>query len=75
MHEVGSSDKELAVIIKDDSDKILFQPFFVTKDLMFVLIILFFFVMVVGFYPNYLGHPDNYIPADPLVTPAHIVPE
>ena len=33
------------------------------------------FFAVVGFMPNYLGHPDNYIEANPLVTPAHIVPE
>jgi ubiquinol-cytochrome c reductase cytochrome b subunit len=45
------------------------------KDVNFILIILFIFLSFVGFFPNYLGHPDNYIPADPLVTPAHIVPE
>ena len=39
---------------------------------MFALIVAFFFIF---FYPNYLGHPDNYIPADSLVTPNHIVPE
>jgi hypothetical protein len=38
-------------------------------------VILAVFFAVVGFMPNYLGHPDNYIEANPLVTPAHIVPE
>ena len=33
------------------------------------------FFAIVGFMPNYLGHPDNYIEANPLATPAHIVPE
>jgi ubiquinol-cytochrome c reductase cytochrome b subunit len=38
-------------------------------------IIFFFFFFFVGFYPNFLLHVDNYVPADPLVTPPHIVPE
>ena len=38
-------------------------------------VILVVFFAVVGFMPNYLGHPDNYIEANPLATPAHIVPE
>jgi ubiquinol-cytochrome c reductase cytochrome b subunit len=38
-------------------------------------VILVIFFAIVGFMPNYLGHPDNYIEANPLVTPAHIVPE
>ena len=45
------------------------------KDLVALAIILAIFAAIVGFIPNYLGHPDNYIEADPLVTPAHIVPE
>jgi ubiquinol-cytochrome c reductase cytochrome b subunit len=40
-----------------------------------MLIFLLAFVLITMYAPNYLGHPDNYIPADPLVTPAHIVPE
>jgi ubiquinol-cytochrome c reductase cytochrome b subunit len=40
-----------------------------------LVVILVVFVSVVAFMPNYLGHPDNYIEANPLVTPAHIVPE
>jgi ubiquinol-cytochrome c reductase cytochrome b subunit len=43
----------------------------------FVWIVIFFmaFSIFVFFFPNFLGHPDNYIPANPMVTPAHIVPE
>jgi ubiquinol-cytochrome c reductase cytochrome b subunit len=47
----------------------------VIKDLFALAVILVVFFAIVGFMPNYLGHPDNYIEANPLVTPAHIVPE
>jgi ubiquinol-cytochrome c reductase cytochrome b subunit len=47
----------------------------VIKDLFALAIILAVFFAIVGFMPNYLGHPDNYIEANPLATPAHIVPE
>ncbi|MGR3463864.1 MAG: cytochrome b, partial [Limimaricola sp.] len=50
-------------------------PYFVMKDLFALAIILMVFFAIVGFMPNYLGHPDNYIEANPLATPAHIVPE
>ncbi len=56
-------------------DTLPFWPYFVIKDLFALAVILTVFMAVVGFMPNYLGHPDNYIPANPLVTPSHIVPE
>ncbi|WP_069298699.1 cytochrome b [Neptunicoccus sediminis] len=56
-------------------DTVPFWPYFVIKDLFALVVILAIFMAVVGFMPNYLGHPDNYIEANPLVTPAHIVPE
>ncbi|MDO7629564.1 MAG: cytochrome b N-terminal domain-containing protein [Loktanella sp.] len=56
-------------------DTLPFWPYFVIKDLFALAIILTVFMAVVGFMPNYLGHPDNYTPANALVTPAHIVPE
>ena len=56
-------------------DTLPFWPYFVVKDLVALALVLTIFFAVVGFMPNYLGHPDNYIPADPLKTPAHIVPE
>jgi ubiquinol-cytochrome c reductase cytochrome b subunit len=58
-----------------EKDTLPFFPYFVIKDLVALAIILAIFAAIVGFIPNYLGHPDNYIEADPLVTPAHIVPE
>ena len=56
-------------------DKVPFHPYFTYKDLVAWIIFLMFFAYFVFFNPNVLGHPDNYIPANPLVTPAHIVPE
>lgn len=58
-----------------DQDTLPFWPYFVIKDLFALCVILAVFFAIVGFMPSYLGHPDNYIQADPLVTPAHIVPE
>jgi len=58
-----------------NKDTVPFWPYFVIKDLFALVLILVIFMAVVGFMPNYLGHPDNYIPANPLVTPVHIVPE
>ena len=68
--EVRRDSKEEA-----EKDTLPFFPYFVIKDLVALAIILAIFAAIVGFIPNYLGHPDNYIEADPLVTPAHIVPE
>jgi ubiquinol-cytochrome c reductase cytochrome b/c1 subunit len=56
-------------------DKLTFHPYFTIKDIFILSVILIFFVSLVFFFPNLLGHSDNFIPANPLVTPAHIVPE
>ncbi len=56
-------------------DTVPFWPYYVIKDLFALSLILTIFAAFVWFMPDYLGHPDNYIEADPLVTPAHIVPE
>ena len=68
--EVRRSSKEEA-----EKDTVPFWPYYVIKDLFALVVILIIFVAIVSFMPNYLGHPDNYIQANPLVTPAHIVPE
>lgn len=72
LHAKGSSNKLSIFNIQDNSG---FHPFFIYKDFKFLIIILIIFLGFVGFAPNALGHPDNYIPADPMVTPEHIVPE
>lgn len=56
-------------------DKLPFHPYFTYKDLVSWMIFFILFSGFVFFAPNVLGHPDNYIPANPLVTPTHIVPE
>ena len=68
--EVRRTSKEEA-----ERDTLPFWPYFVIKDLFALAVIGVVFFAIVGFMPNYLGHPDNYIEANPLATPAHIVPE
>ncbi|MEM1430412.1 MAG: cytochrome b N-terminal domain-containing protein, partial [Pseudomonadota bacterium] len=68
--EVRRTSKEEA-----ERDTLPFWPYFVIKDLFALALIMVVFFAIVGFMPNYLGHPDNYIEANPLATPAHIVPE
>lgn len=72
LHELGSNNP---LGINTNIDVIPFFPYFYVKDLFSVLILIFVFSFFVFFYPNILGHPDNYIPANSLSTPAHIVPE
>jgi ubiquinol-cytochrome c reductase cytochrome b subunit len=56
-------------------DKVPFYPYFYVKDLVGWVAFFMFYSAFLFFAPNDLGHPDNYIPANPMVTPAHIVPE
>jgi len=61
--------------ISSNTDKIAFHPYFTIKDLLGIILFFILFSFFVFFAPNALGHSDNYCEADPLVTPAHIVPE
>jgi len=72
LHTVGSNNP---LGINTNLDSIPFYPYFYVKDLFAFFILLSIFSFFVFFYPNILGHADNYIPANPLVTPPHIVPE
>ena len=74
LHTHGSNNP-LGIDKKGPQDSIPFHPYYTIKDLFGLSFVLTIFVFVVFFAPDYLGHPDNYIPADPLKTPAHIVPE
>jgi quinol-cytochrome oxidoreductase complex cytochrome b subunit len=56
-------------------DDLPFYPYFAAKDIFAFSCFMLFFATFVFYFPNVLNHPDNYIPADPLHTPAHVVPE
>ncbi|GEQ99614.1 cytochrome b [Iodidimonas gelatinilytica] len=74
LHLPGSNNP-LGIDVKGPQDQVPFHPFYTAKDALGVGVFLIFFGLFVFYMPNSLGHPDNYIPADPLVTPPHIVPE
>ena len=74
LHRFGSNNP-LGIDVKSDKDTLPFHPYYTIKDLFGLGVFLFVFFAFVFFAPNYLGHPDNYIEANPLVTPPHIVPE
>ena len=74
LHQFGSNNP-LGIDVKSEGDTIPFHPYYTVKDYFGLGVFLIIFFGLVFFAPNFLGHPDNYIPADPLVTPAHIVPE
>jgi ubiquinol-cytochrome c reductase cytochrome b subunit len=61
--------------INSNPDKIHLHPYFTTKDLYFFFLFFILISFLVFYFPNYLNHPDNYIPANPLVTPLSITPE
>jgi len=72
LHSTGSNNP---LGINTNVDLVVFYPYFYVKDLFAFLIFISFFSFFIFFLPNVLGHSDNYIPANPLVTPPHIVPE
>lgn len=72
LHNEGSNNP---LGINTNTDNVPFYPYFYVKDLFAFFILALMFSFFVFFYPNALGHSDNYIPANPLSTPAHIVPE
>jgi ubiquinol-cytochrome c reductase cytochrome b subunit len=72
LHQYGSTNP---LGINTQGSTIPFGTYFTSKDLLALLFLLFVFAVLVFFYPEYLGHPDNLIPANPYSTPQHIVPE
>jgi ubiquinol-cytochrome c reductase cytochrome b/c1 subunit len=74
LHVVGNNNPT-GVSVKGAQDTIPFHPYYTMKDLYAIVVFLIFFALWVFFSPNYLGHAINYQEANPLVTPAHIVPE
>ncbi|MBN2751944.1 MAG: cytochrome b N-terminal domain-containing protein [Rhodospirillaceae bacterium] len=74
LHTVKSNNP-LGIDVKGPQDCIPFHPYYTVKDLFGVGVFLIVYCVFVFWYPDALGHPDNYIPANPMVTPPHIVPE
>nr|WNN67227.1 cytochrome b [Ariosoma fasciatum] len=72
LHETGSNNP---MGLNSDADKIPFHPYFTYKDLLGFIILVMVLTMLALFNPNLLGDPDNFIPANPMVTPPHIKPE
>ena len=72
---VHKSNNPLGIDIKGPQDTIPFHPYYTMKDLFGLGVFLIFFMFFVFFQPNFFGEPDNYIKANPLLTPTHIVPE
>lgn len=72
LHQSGSNNP---LGVPSIYDRIPFYPYFYVKDLFGLFVFILLFAGFVIYSPNYLGHADNYIEANPLVTPSHIVPE
>ncbi len=74
LHVVGQNNPA-GIEPKSSQDTVPFTPYATMKDGFMVVVFCLFFAWFVFYIPNYLGHADNYIPANPGVTPTHIVPE
>nr|AFX69331.1 cytochrome b [Pseudoxiphophorus jonesii]AFX69332.1 cytochrome b [Pseudoxiphophorus jonesii]AFX69333.1 cytochrome b [Pseudoxiphophorus jonesii] len=72
LHETGSNNP---IGLNSNTDKISFHPYFSYKDLLGFVFLLTMLVILSLFSPNLLGDPENFTPANPLVTPPHIKPE
>jgi ubiquinol-cytochrome c reductase cytochrome b subunit len=72
---IPGNNNPTGVPVKTKKDTVPFHPYYTTKDGFGIVVFLIFFAAFVFFQPNAMGHPDNYIPANPLSTPTHIVPE
>jgi ubiquinol-cytochrome c reductase cytochrome b/c1 subunit len=74
LHVVGQNNPA-GIDVKSNKDTVAFTPYATIKDSFALICFFILFAYLVFYLPNYLGHSDNYIPANPLQTPAHIVPE
>ncbi|WP_176085462.1 cytochrome b N-terminal domain-containing protein [Martelella sp. HB161492] len=74
LHVTGQTNPT-GVEVKSKSDTVPFTPYATLKDALGVTVFLIVYAWFVFYLPNFLGHPDNYIPADAMKTPSHIVPE
>jgi ubiquinol-cytochrome c reductase cytochrome b subunit len=74
LHRFGSNNP-IGIDTKGPQDSIPFHPYYTAKDAFGLGVFLIIYCGIIFFSPNFFGEPDNYIPANPLVTPPHIVPE
>ena len=74
LHKFGSNNPT-GIDLTLKQEKIPFHPYYTVKDFFGYGVFFIIFGIFVFFLPNLLGHPENYIPADPFVTPEHIIPE
>ncbi len=72
---VPGNNNPVGVNVKSTSDTVPFHPYYTVKDGFAVSLFVILFAVFVFYAPDALGHVDNFIPANPLVTPSHIVPE
>ncbi len=72
LHDHGSNNP---VGIESSPDKSTFHPYYTFKDIVGFIAVFIGAIWLIGYYPNVLGHADNYMAANPLVTPSSIVPE
>jgi quinol-cytochrome oxidoreductase complex cytochrome b subunit len=72
---VPGNNNPLGIDVKGPQDTVAFHPYYTVKDGFGIAVFLLFLAAFIFFVPNMLGHTDNYIPANRLVTPNHIVPE
>lgn len=73
LHDRAGSSNPLG--LSGSADRLAFAPYFLFKDLITIFIFIFVLSVFVFFMPNVLGDTDNYIPGNPMQTPAAIVPE
>jgi ubiquinol-cytochrome c reductase cytochrome b/c1 subunit len=74
LHIVGQNNPT-GVDPQNEKETVAFTPYATIKDFFFVALFMVLYAWFVFYIPNFLGHADNYIPANPAVTPSHIVPE
>ncbi len=72
---ISGSNNPLGIEPKSSKDTLPFHPYYTSKDVFGLTVFLVFYATIIFYAPNMLGDPDNYIPANPMSTPAHIVPE
>ena len=72
---VPGNNNPLGIDVKGPQDTVPFHPYYTVKDAFYMSLFVMLFAVLVFFAPNFVGNPDNYLHANPLVTPAHIVPE